>query len=67
MRCVCCNRPFTPSQSQKGNMVFFSKTCYTCNSNFYKGYANTHEHVLGIDEEPLTMIAKKGSIKTEEY
>ena len=66
-RCIDCNRPFTPTQSQKGSKVFFSKVCYSCNSKFHQGYATSHEHVLGIEEEPLVQIAKQGSIRTEIY
>ncbi len=67
MRCKSCNRPFTPTLSYRANKPYFATTCSRCNSSNHQGYANSHEHVLGFEEEPLVMVAKTGSIKMQEY
>ncbi len=65
MRCTSCNKPFYPTLSYRYNKPYFSELCSSCVSKFRQGYANSHEHVQGLQEEPLVMVATIGSLKVE--
>lgn len=67
MRCTSCNRPHTPTLIHRNGKPTFESLCSSCKGGSKMGYANTHEHVLGLDEEPLVIIAKTGSIRAESY
>lgn len=67
MRCKACNRPFTPALSYNNDKPIFATICSSCSSSYHQGCSTSHEHVQGIDEEPLVIIAKIGSLTTEEY
>lgn len=67
MRCKSCNKPFTPALTNRHGKLVFAPLCNSCKGKYHQGYSNTHDHVHGLEDEPLVMVAKTGVLRTETY
>lgn len=65
MRCKSCNTPFRPAISYVEGRAIFAELCSSCQGKTNISYVNSHDHVLGLDEDPTVIISKSGSIRTD--